>query len=71
MTTDINKLSREERDALASIALEQKAASKARAKSFREKKKAKGFVQISIWVPAPKKDEIKSAFERYVKKITN
>ena len=68
MPSDISNMTREERDALATHALNQKNAAKSRAEKYRAKKREDGFTQISVWVPKEKSAEFKRAFEAHVAK---
>jgi vacuolar-type H+-ATPase subunit I/STV1 len=68
MADDMSKLTDKERDALASTALETAKKSRQRAKEYRERKRSKGMVQISIWVPSDRAKSLKKAFEDHVAK---
>ena len=69
MVDSISKLTDQERDALASTALETAIKSRQRAKEYRDRKRAKGMVQIAIWVPSDRAKALKKAFEQHVTKI--
>jgi hypothetical protein len=68
MPNDISGMTREERDALATHALNQKNTAKKRAEKYRAKKREEGFTQISIWVPKDRASEFKRAFDAHVMK---
>lgn len=71
MSGDISQLTDKERDALASTALETAKKSRQRAKEYRDRKRAKGMTQISIWVPSDRAKALKKTFENHVKKVTD
>lgn len=69
MTDDLNKLTPAQRDALASAALKQKVQAKKRAAEYRDRKKGKGLVQVSVWVPEDKAEALRKAFQAHVDKV--
>ena len=69
MTNDLDKLTAAQRDALALAALKQKAQAKKRVAEYRDRKKGKGLVQVSLWVPEDKAESLRKAFQAHVDKI--
>lgn len=71
MSETIENMTEDQRNSLAQSALENAAKSRQRAKEYRERKTAKGMVQISIWVPSDRAKALKKTFEDHVYKITD
>lgn len=69
MTDLLKNLTDAQRDALASSALKISSASRARSKSYRERKKMHGMKQILVWVPEDRAKVLKKKFDDYVSKI--
>jgi len=69
MPDDIRNLTESQRDALAKSALKAADRSRQRAKEYRDRKRAKGMTQISIWVPADQAKSLKKMFEKHVLKM--
>lgn len=71
MPDNISDLTEGQRDALAQAALKAADKSRQRAKEYRDRKRAKGMTQISIWVPSDRAKALKKAFEDHVSKIAD
>ena len=67
--SDVSNLSKEQRDALAARALEDRNKARNRAAAYRQRKGEKGLVQVSVWVPEDRRDDLRKLFQDHADKV--
>jgi hypothetical protein len=69
MNDDPSKMTPAQKEALVARALKAQEKARQRSEAYRDRKKGRGMVQISVWVPEARAAELRRTFTNHVEKV--